>query len=134
LSGKEGDIDVGHAPPTVLVVEDDADTRTALCEFLQDEGLEVTVAGNGAEAINGLRHTEMPCAMLIDLTMPGIAGEELVAYMRAEKRLASIPVAIISASPERAPAGVRVFGKPFDIEALVAFVKERCPANARKPR
>jgi DNA-binding response OmpR family regulator len=68
---------VAHGPPTVLVVEDHADTRTALCEFLQDEGLEVTVAGNGAE-------------------------------------------------------GVRVFSKPFDIEALVAFVKERCPVNGRK--
>jgi CheY-like chemotaxis protein len=122
---------VAHGPPTVLVVEDDIDTRSALREFLEDEGLEVTAAGNGAEAINCLKRAEMPCAMLIDLTMPGIAGEDLVEYLRAETRLASIPVAIISASPERAPPGVRVFGKPIDIDALVAFVKERCTVNGR---
>jgi len=119
---------------TVLVVEDDIDTRAALREFLEDEGLEVSVAGNGAEAIRCLNQAQMPCAMLIDLTMPGIAGEDLVAYLRAEKRLASIPIAIVSASPERAPAGFRVFSKPIDMEALVAFVKERCPVNARSAR
>lgn len=119
--------------PTVLVVEDDIDTRTALREFLEEEGLEVTVAGSGAEAINCLCQAERPYAMLIDLMMPGVAGEDLVAYLRAETRLASIPVAIVSASPERAPPGFRVFSKPFDIEALVAFVKARRPANGRGP-
>jgi hypothetical protein len=34
--------------------------------------------------------------MLIDLTMPGIAGQDRVAYLRAESRLASIPSAIVS--------------------------------------
>jgi CheY-like chemotaxis protein len=92
----------------------------------------VTVAGNGAEAINCLGQAELPCAMLIDLTMPGIAGEELVEQMRAEARLASIPVAIVSASPERAPPGFQVFGKPIDIEALVAFLKQRCPVKGAR--
>jgi CheY-like chemotaxis protein len=128
---KDGGV-VGHGSHAVLVVDDDLDTRTALLEFLQEEGLEVAVAGNGAEAINYLCQAELPCAMLIDLTMPGIAGEELVDYLRAETRLASIPVAIVSASPERAPPGFRVFSKPFDIEALVAFVKDRCPVNGRE--
>ena len=48
--------------PTVLVVEDDIDTRTALREFLEEEGLEVTVAGSGAEAINCLCQAERPYA------------------------------------------------------------------------
>jgi CheY-like chemotaxis protein len=124
---------VGQGSHAVLVVDDDIDTRAALHELLQEEGLEVIVAGNGAEAINYLRRAELPCAMLIDLTMPGIAGEELVDFLRTETRLASIPLAIVSASPERAPPGFRVFSKPFDIEALVAFVKDRCSVNGREP-
>jgi twitching motility two-component system response regulator PilH len=123
---------VAHQSSTVFVVEDDVDTRTALCELLEDQGLDVSVASNGAQALQWLRRAEMPCAMLIDLTMPGIAGEDLIEYLRAETRLASIPIAIVSASPERAPPGFRVFGKPIDIEALVAFVKERCPVNLRE--
>jgi CheY-like chemotaxis protein len=124
---------VVDGPPTVLVVEDDVDTRTALREFLQDEGLEVAVAGNGAEAINRLRQTDMPCAVLLDLTMPGMAGEELVEFVRAEPRLADIPVAIVSASPERAPPGFRVFSKPIDIDSLLEFLKERCALCRPKP-
>jgi CheY-like chemotaxis protein len=112
--------------PKVLVVEDDVDTQAALREFLQYEGFEVTVAGNGTEVINTLQDLEPPCAMLVDLTMPGIVGEEVVEYMRGESGLASIPVAIVSASPDRAPAGVRVFKKPVDIDALIAFLKDKC--------
>jgi CheY-like chemotaxis protein len=123
---------VAHGSSTVLLVDDDIDTCSALREFLQDEGLQVTVAGSGAEAISCLGQAELPCAMLIDLTMPGIAGEELVEQLRAEARLASIPVAIVSASPERAPPGFRVFGKPIDIEALVAFLKQRCPVKGAR--
>jgi CheY-like chemotaxis protein len=84
--------------------------------------------------LDALNQAEIPCAMLIDLTMPGVAGEELVAYLRAQTRLASIPIAIVSASPERAPPGFRVFSKPIDVEALVAFVKDRCPVNGRGGR
>jgi len=122
---------VAHGRSTVFVVEDDVDTRTALRELLEDQGLEVAVARDGAEALACLARGESPCAVLLDLTMPGIAGEDLVEYLRAEARWASFPIAIVSASPERAPPGFRVFGKPIDIEALIAFVKERCPVNAR---
>jgi CheY-like chemotaxis protein len=69
--------------------------------------------------------------MLIDLTMPEITGEELVQQLHADARFASIPIAIVSASPGRAPGGFRVFSKPIDIDALVAFVKDRCPVIAR---
>jgi CheY-like chemotaxis protein len=123
---------MGQRPSTVFVVEDDVDTRTALRELLEDRGLDVSVASDGAQALQSLRQVEIPCAMLIDLTLPGIAGEDLVEYLRAESRLASVPIAIVSASPERAPPGFRVFGKPIDVEALVAFVKERCPWNGRE--
>jgi len=122
-------IAVSPGPPTVLVVEDDADTSAALREFLQDEGFEVAVARNGAEAIAFLQGVAVPRVMLIDLTMPGLTGEDLVERLKADARLAAIPTAIISASPERAPTGVRAFSKPIDIEALVDFVRGQVLTN-----
>ena len=119
---------MAHGPPTVLVVEDDVDTRSALSEYLQYEGFDVAAASSAAEAIHLLAEITSPCAMLIDLTMPGITGEELVQYLGGQHRLASIPVAIVSASPERAPAGFRVFAKPIDVEALVEFVRDKAAA------
>jgi CheY-like chemotaxis protein len=84
-----GSMAVVHGPPTILVVEDDVDTRNALCEYLGYEGFAVAVARNGAEAIHLLDITS-PCAMLIDLTMPGITAEQLVAYLRGLDRLADL--------------------------------------------
>ena len=114
---------VVHGPPTILVVEDDVDTSNALCEYLGYEGFDVAVARNGAEAIH-LLDIRSPCAMLIDLTMPGITAEQLVAYRRGLDRLAGVPVAIVTAWPECAPAGFRVFPKPFDVEALIDFCNQ----------
>ncbi|HEY5924123.1 MAG TPA: response regulator [Kofleriaceae bacterium] len=107
----------------MLIVEDDPDIRGALADRFRSEGYAAAVASNGADAVNYLEDNERPCAVLVDLLMPGVVGMSLLDYMRADKRLASIPVAIISASPQLAPAGYRVFPKPFDMKALVAFVR-----------
>jgi CheY-like chemotaxis protein len=125
---KGADIAVVDGLRTVLVVEDDVDTRDALSEYLQCEGFDVAVARDGTEAIHMLASLASPRAMLIDLTMPGISGEQLVEYLGAKARLASIPIAIVSASPERAPPGFRVFAKPIDIDALVEFVRNKAAA------
>jgi hypothetical protein len=62
--------------------------------------------------------------------MPGIVGQELLEYVRAEQGLAEIPIAIISGSPELAPDGYEVFPKPIDSVALLDFVRNRCPLHA----
>jgi CheY-like chemotaxis protein len=112
----------------VLIVEDDPESRAALGDFLRTQGYEVDLATNGAEAIDCLEGAR-PCAVLVDLLMPGIVGQELLEYIHNDVRLASIPVAIVSASPQLAPEGYQVFRKPVDPRLLVAFLREGC-ANA----
>jgi CheY-like chemotaxis protein len=110
--------------PHVLIVEDDVELRASMAELLKADGYEIELATNGAEAINRLENDRRPFAVVVDLLMPGIVGHELLEYLRDDVVLASIPVAIFSASPHLAPKGYPVFRKPVDMEPLLAFVRE----------
>ncbi len=104
-----------------------------LCDLLIHEGYEVDLVENGADAIHRLEASDPPCVVLVDLLMPGIVGQELLEYLRADTRLAAIPVAIVSGSPQLAPAGYTVFRKPLDLRPLLDFVRQGCrvPERAR---
>jgi CheY-like chemotaxis protein len=118
-------------PNRVLIVEDDPDVQAALEQLLAREGFAVTLANNGAEAIELLDREAPPCVVLADLLMPGIVGHELLDYMRDDEALRSIPIAIISGSPQLAPEGYRVFSKPLDTHALLEFVRKHARPDPR---
>jgi CheY-like chemotaxis protein len=108
----------------ILVVEDDPDIQTTLSELFQREGYVVDVVPNGAEAINFLDEHAHPDVVLVDLLMPGVVGNELLEYLHSDAELASIPVAIVSGSPQLAPEGYKVFGKPIQVAPLLEFVRD----------
>ncbi|HEX4455761.1 MAG TPA: response regulator [Kofleriaceae bacterium] len=110
-------------PPRVLVVDDDVDVRTALRNLLQARGFVVDVAEDGLEAIEILDGRPPPSAIVADLMMPGIVGNELLEYVAARRELAGIPIAIVTGSPQYAPIGLALFRKPVDAEALVEFLR-----------
>jgi CheY-like chemotaxis protein len=112
--------------PWIMIVDDDADMQGLLGELLQNEGYEVDVASNGAEAINLLDSADRPCAVLVDLLMPGLVGQELIEYLRSVDKLSKIPLAIVSGSPQLAPEGYAVFPKPVEPQALLEFLKRQC--------
>lgn len=110
----------------VLIVEDDPEIRAALEELMVGEGYDVALASNGADAISILEEEldARPCAVLVDLVMPGVVGQELLEFLRSDASLSTIPVAIVSASPQLAPHGYTVFKKPLDLPPLLDFVKQ----------
>ncbi len=114
------------ATPTVLVVEDDVDTRGLLTDLLTDNGYCVSAVANGAEAILALDEEAPPSVMLIDLLMPGVVGHELLEFIESEERFASIPIGIVSGSPELAPEGYPLFPKPLNVPPLLEFVRQHC--------
>ena len=62
----------------VLVVEDEADLRTALVELLSIWGYRVLTACDGREALERLGAGQEPLVMLLDLQMPVMTGDELL--------------------------------------------------------
>jgi CheY-like chemotaxis protein len=80
----------------ILVVDDDADFREALCEVLGDAGYPVQQAAHGEEALERIAE-ETPGIVLLDLKMPVLDGWGVMERMRKEPRWTSIPILILSA-------------------------------------
>ena len=116
----------------ILVVDDDADIREGLCELLQDEGYNVIGAENGSDALEQLRSSEPPCAILLDLMMPVMDGLDFRAHLRRDPTLEGIPVVVISAGIEarRVAGAMSVAGflpKPIQVPILINTVERLCP-------
>lgn len=81
---------------TVLaVVEDNADNRL-LVRALLGHLYEVREYASGHEALAAFA-TEVPDVVLLDISLPGIGGVEVLGRMRADPRLAELPVVALTA-------------------------------------
>jgi CheY-like chemotaxis protein len=112
----------------VLVVDDEVALRLVVAEVLSDAGYDVETAGNGVEALASLQRTR-PDVVLLDLVMPGMDGWSFLEIWRANPAAHGLPIGILSAAPEAAPDAapgsiIRVIGKPFDLDELLAAVDE----------
>ena len=114
---------------SVLVVDDDADIRDLLSQFLEVEGFHVFSARNGQEAIERLRDGGRACVILLDLMMPVMNGWQFRDRQKQDPSLAGIPVVVISAitqdhiAPIDADAYLR---KPLDLDVLLDKVRALC--------
>jgi CheY-like chemotaxis protein len=119
-------------PPTILVVDDDADVRDVLALALELEGYAVERAVDGLDALLALRTGPAPAAIVLDLEMPSMAGAEFRAAQLRDPALARIPVVVLSSSARAVEAQLRL-SKPVDLEALVRALRELAgPARPRR--
>ena len=119
---------------TILVVDDDPETRMLLSEFLTEHGFIVHVARDGRHALQVLGHLAPPDLILLDYQMPVMSGKHFLARRRRNPRLRRIPVVLLSAwtriwSPTSHDA-VEVLSKPVDPERLLALVRRICAGAA----
>ena len=80
----------------VLLVDDDADSRDLYASYLDKEGYDVSVASDGAEAVE-VATTTQPDAIVMDVSMPGIDGTEAAWLLRGGETTASIPIVAMTA-------------------------------------
>lgn len=80
---------------TIAVVEDNADNRLLLQAIL--EGLyDLVEYENGTDALAGLT-ASLPDLVLLDISLPGMDGNEILARIRADARLRALPVIALTA-------------------------------------
>jgi signal transduction histidine kinase/CheY-like chemotaxis protein len=82
--------------PHALVIDDEDASRYVLKRLLSEIGCTVTEAPNGADGLRLARHAR-PDAIFLDLGMPGMSGEEVLAELKADPALADIPVIVVTA-------------------------------------
>jgi CheY-like chemotaxis protein len=125
---------VSSSHSLVLLVEDDSDTRALVRQILEQHGYEVVEARHGREALDKLDVIGHPCLILLDLMMPVMNGEEMLAVLRATDSAKSIPVVIVSAYDARARALSGTSGvikKPMNLASLMSVVRRHCPEPQR---
>jgi CheY-like chemotaxis protein len=115
---------------TILVVEDDDDIRGTLVELLASEGYEAVPARHGKDALTLIANrTEDPCLILTDLMMPEMDGWELITFLKEQDFVITIPIVAMTAGvDDKVPRVRKVIKKPFNMESVVALVREYCGA------
>jgi CheY-like chemotaxis protein len=119
-------------PERVLVVEDDPDTRRMLVSAIADEGYEAIPALDGQHALRTALAVE-PSAIVLDLMLPGVSGEEFARAYHEQSHL-DAPIVVVSAKHDAAAIGKgigarAVLPKPLDIADFVAQLKATIRAS-----
>jgi two-component system, OmpR family, response regulator RegX3 len=110
----------------VLVVEDEESYSDALAYVLRKEGFEVSLAGNGPEALSEFERSGADI-VLLDLMLPGLPGTEVCRQLR---QVSSVPVIMVSAKDAEVDKVVGLelgaddyVTKPYSPRELVARVR-----------
>lgn len=124
----------------VLVADDEEDLRATLRTLLEGEGYAVSEAGDGAAALTAIRTSTEPMVVLLDLLMPVMSGDAVLAAVAADPILAARDAYVLLTADSRpllaplaqviAALNVQIVAKPFDIDVLLAVVAQ---AAARLP-
>ncbi len=123
--------------PHILIADDDQSLRTVIAETFRIAGYEVSVAGDGAEALSICLEIE-PQALVMDVGMPKMNGIAVCRELRAHPAGRDLPIILLTA---RAAEADRHWGldagadeyltKPFDPETLIATVSGLLEAQRR---
>ena len=120
---------------TVLVAEDEFAVLEVLSLALEAEGHRLLKAGDGADALRLLASQPVDVVVTDDM-MPLLTGRQLLDAMRAEPRLAAIPMVLLIDAWAPAPTsrdGLVVLRKPFRLPQVIEAVATSAARSRRPP-
>jgi DNA-binding NarL/FixJ family response regulator len=124
---------------TILIIEDEPQTRQNLRTILEMEGFRALAAPNGRRGVEAAHH-EKPDLILCDVTMPDLDGLGVVKELRAAPATAAIPFIFLTARGERQDlrAGMNLGAddylmKPVTASELLAAIEARFTREAARP-
>jgi CheY-like chemotaxis protein len=114
--------------PTLLVVEDNDDSRMAICALLREAGYSVVACPHGGPALDYLRAGNRPSLILLDMLMPVVDGWHLLEEVRQLPTAADLPILVVTGTiltpawaAQNGCAGI--LRKPIDATELLAKAK-----------
>lgn len=111
-----------------LVVEDDAPIRRLVSTVLGREGFDVDAVADGAAAIQRLGGSKRYAVIVLDLMLPTLGGEEVIAFLRGHMPESVRRIVLITATVRLASFGLPdelcvVLQKPFELDHFVRAVR-----------
>lgn len=107
----------------IWVVDDDIRATHVLARMLREDGHDVDVIHDGAQALAQLRTTKPPDILVTDVQMPHADGFAVAAYARLQQP--QLPIFFVTGYPDWVSRRIKslspapqVFVKPLDYEAL----------------
>jgi DNA-binding NtrC family response regulator len=118
---------MGDEQLSVLLVEDEPETRELTGDVFRSHGFEVLLADSVSSATKILE-SRKPAMVLLDIVMPDGDGMGLLRHIKHTSSLAAIPVVLVTgvsadALPEDASLALSVMRKPFDVSKLAKLVR-----------
>jgi len=122
---------------TVLIVEDSRPMQRTLQRLFEADSLQVQLASDGPSGLEFFR-AQPPCAVVLDLKLPGISGKELCREFKA--MASSVPIVILSANSEVDDKVLLLelgaddyVTKPFSPKELLARVRRAMRRTGSRP-
>ena len=125
-----------------MVVEDDRDTREVVKLILELEGMDVTEASDGFEALDRLhslreRDPLVPCVIVLDIMMPRCSGPEFRRRQLEDPLISDVPIIVLSAIADQTRLEdlqpYAKVSKPFDPDQLIRVVRAACDRQTQQP-
>lgn len=119
-----------------MVIEDNAEIREGISDYLRLLGWDVLPARHGREALEKINERDiLPCVILLDLAMPVMDGLTFRRHQLADPKLRDVPVCIISGEysvreTARALAVDDYLVKPFNFQVLADTVDSLAKCSA----
>jgi CheY-like chemotaxis protein len=115
---------------TLLVIDDEQLVRRSTVQALSDLGYQVFEAADGLQGLELFRqHGEQIGLVLLDLSMPGLSGREVLRQLRAHNpQLKVIVFTGYTTGPEEFAGVAQVLGKPLSLQQLAAAVRQSLDA------
>ncbi|NDJ59554.1 MAG: response regulator [Chloroflexi bacterium] len=117
----------------IIIIEDDAQSARLAMKILQRDGHHVMLASDGECGLT-MAFGHQPDAILVDLGLPDLDGQTVVALMRQQASLAQVPILAFTAWPEaKAREMAHAYGcdgvitKPIDTRSFAAQVNTYLP-------
>jgi CheY-like chemotaxis protein len=121
---------------SLLIVDDDPAVRQMLVQILKGEGYAVQTASNGREALKVLEQGSLPNAMILDLMMPDMKGDEFLEKARIRFGRSKLPPVLFLTGSKQGEARANsleaedYLPKPFDSDSLLQHVRRLVEAKA----
>jgi len=118
--------------PFALIIEDDRDIVALFRHVMDLAGYRTEIVLHGGVALDTLSKST-PDIVLLDLSLPGASGVEILTMMKSDERLKNVPVVVITAHAHLVETLTvkpqLVLIKPVNIEQMTNLILRICPAE-----